>query len=204
MPVPLATLVLAAESATKLLKEVPGLVESIRSGPFGRNANAKQALAETTAKLRENLQTVGLLAQLAGTYFRAHENALELHWLCNRAERFLQDNLNATRERDTEAYKLTWTTVEEMFDTIGRNSDTSRQVAMNIADWYEEDGKQITLLFNQFTAAYNQADAYKQARAPVDMLNALRAMTASLQNVETLLENTMQARILATLQNIGR
>jgi len=204
MVLDLATLISAVGMINSLLKESLPLIQTIRSGMLARNDEAKQQLATKLNQLQQNIQHAGELARVAEEYSRTLENVLELLWLCRRAERFLNDNLDDCRKRNSGNYAGNWKVLEAIFETINSNSDTLRKVVMDRAKWYDEKDKaQIELLYGKFQSAYDRASTDVRNKVADELLYELRSMTGLLQEVETLLRDTVYDKILRTLQKLG-
>ncbi|RMF29186.1 MAG: hypothetical protein D6759_14415 [Chloroflexi bacterium] len=204
MPLDLSTLLSSVGLLNSLVEETIPLVQTIRSGFRANNEEAKQHLSERLKQLQQNLQQAGQLARVAEAYLRTYEDVLELVWLCRRAERFLKGNLDNCRNRDNPDYLGCWNVLDAMFETIDSNRDTPRKAVMDRARWYdEEDKKQIEILFQQFTQAYERASVCVRTKVADDLLHELRGMTRSLQDAEALLQSTLYDKILRALQALG-
>ncbi|GEM_PF-2309125 len=204
MALELSALLTAVGAISSLVKETLPVIQTIRSGIMARNEKAKQQLTESLKQLQQNLQHTGELARMAEVYSRTHENVLELLWLCRRAERFLKDNLDECRDRNSANYAGNWKVLDAMFETIDSNRDSPRKAVMDRGEWYDEsDKRQIELLLQQFTSAYERASVCVRTKVADDLLHELRGMTGPLQDAETLLRNTVYDEILRTLQKLA-
>ncbi len=204
MPVELAALITAVSSVSTLVKEAAPIVESIRSGVMARNDEQKQKLAQKLELLEQNLQRAGQLSQVAESYFQTQENILELLALCRRAEVFLKDNLAESRDRSSADYTLNWKVLDGIFETIDSNREAPRKVVLDRSEWYDSSDKdKIELLLQQFTSSFERASTNVRNKLADDLLFELRGMTNHLQDVETLLRNSLYNKILRALQTLG-
>ncbi len=203
MAIELSALVTAVGAISALMKETVPVVQTIRSGFMARNKAAQEKLTQSLTELQRNLQHAGELARVAESYLKTHENILELRMLCSRAEAFLKENFEECRSSGSRNYAGSWNVLDTMFQTIDDTRDTPRKVIMDRAEWYDEkDKNQINGRLQDFSSAYQRAAASVELKAASKLSHELRGMTSTLQDVETLLRNTIYDTILRALQRL--
>ena len=205
MAIELTALLGAVGAVSSLVKEAVPLVKAIRSGFMTKNQEAKDQLEKGLGALQKSLKDAGALAQVAESYFRTHENILELRSLCGRAQTFLEDNLNDCSNRTNAGYTGNWNVLNTMFQNIDANRDEPRKVVLDRAEWYDvEDKNQIELLLQQFNDAHTEATVQVRQKLAIELRSSLRRMTSALNDTESLLRSTIYDKILRGLQKIGQ
>jgi len=204
MTLELPVLISAVTALSGLVKETTPLLDSIRSGFAAKNDKAKQDLSQHISRIESSLTQAGELARVTESYLQTHDNIVDLLSLSRRAEQFVKDDLGSLRDRTAIGYGGGWKLVDEMFSGIDRNRDAPRRVVLDRSEWYDaKDKTQIELLLHDFTSAYDSAAAYVSSRAPESLLPQLGIMTRKLQEVDSLLRETVYGSILPALQKLG-
>lgn len=203
LAVEIVALIAAVEATIGLIKAAVPVVQEIRVGMFGQNKKAQEQLTKNLEELQSNLKQIGELAQITEGYFQTLENVLELQSICSRTEGFLKDTISECRNSESINYKGNWRVLDTLFQVIDSNREAPKKVILARAEWYDKkDKEQIELLLQQFNAAYERATISVRGYLADDLLYELRSMTSLLQDVITLLRNTVYNTILKALQKL--
>jgi hypothetical protein len=179
-------------------------VESIRSGPLSGNAKTKQELEAKLSELAQSLQHAGSLAWVAAAYSRTNENVLDLLHRCQRADRFLRDNMDKLADGQNHGYQSAWQLMDNLFESISESRDVPRTAMLDRSRWYDEDDRaKIDLRLRDFSIAYERANQAVSVKAARDARRELQGMIEPLADVETLLEDTIYEKVLRTLQQLA-
>jgi hypothetical protein len=193
--------IVAVKGAAVVARTIDTGVKALKLGWSQRSSKVKEELESDVAKLRESLQHAGRLATLASEYSRAYEKIRSLNELCNRANLFLRENMDALSHRNDVSYESDWRVLELIFDGIRDNQDVPDLAALDRANWYDDqDRAQMDLRLDDERRAYGKAADAVARKAARDAEREVKAMIDALSQVDLMLENSLYGKMFDALK----
>jgi hypothetical protein len=203
--VEIAAAIAAVKAVSATVEASAELVGKIRSGWRDDNDKVRAELEAALEDLDGRLQSAGELAWVAAAYSRTRESIVGLLGSCKRAERFIRDNMDDLTDASSPQYEANWRLLDMMFEGIGEASEVPRKAVLDRAEWYDErDKDQIDLRLNDVVRAYTEAAKSVRTKAARDAQGELGDMIRPLEDVDTMLRDTLYDEVLRTLQQLKR
>jgi hypothetical protein len=203
MPLPLMLLLDSIRTVKAIVQEGKDTIGSIRSGFGSKNDPVKEKLSASLKELERRLGNVGQLAEAAETYFQTDESIARLMALCQRTAQFVNENLAGAGDWRNSEYEHTWSVLELLFQDMDQGREFPRKVMLDRAEWYtDRDKTQIEGKLNEFTVAFERAQAYVNSKDATHLVGEIEAMTRPLKDADLALRSTAYDEILAALKGL--
>jgi hypothetical protein len=204
MPIELAAILLGTQAVSGIVDGSIKIVNSIRSGMLGgKNDAAKKQLEGDLDELRRNLSNIGVLAEAADAYLDALVQVRRIDVDALLLDQYLEHNRDALGNHMSSTHEVTWRTVDQLVDTIGRDKTVAVEVHLNRKSWFDvADDQMIGGRLNDVNVTYAALVERVKARHLSEVQAGLEALQKPVEELEVLLHGTLADQILKGLRDL--